>query len=264
MRIELQNYQDSTIDKNNLLNRGEMFGDGFFTTGVIINGQIAFKDAHVARLESAATQLAFKDFSLSDLQSKLDNIENTCYDDCTFRISVCRNQSSRGYKISEKATSYCKIDLFPLVERPKSPCELLIARIHINHNPSLAGIKHLNRLDSVLASSEIESANQEALMLDGDKLICGSRSNLFVLINGIWLTDKLDSCGILGITRQRVLDYFVSHDIPHKQTEIRLDDIPLIKAAFVTNSLIGAWPAKSIHGRSLSLESSQQISEFIN
>jgi len=249
-----------------LLNRAEMFGDGFFTTGLIQNRQFKQQNAHLERLNFSAERLGFLDYNSETLQSRLKFLLEEQVDDNerVIRISVTRVQAQRGYSVSDKAQSRCQIILSKRPELPSQPCELFVAKTQVSRNRTIAGIKHLNRLDSVLASMEVSNNQQEAIMLDGESVICGSKTNLFFHLNGQWITPKLDQCGILGVTRQRVLNIFADIGIECSEQMIKSSQLKACKAAFVTNSLIGVWAASSIDGRKLDLSYSNQIQQLIN
>lgn len=262
----------SSNETTALLNRAELFGDGFFTTGLIQSGQFKQGRAHLERLNISAERLSFSDYDNDALQKALKSLldelaeknsdENS--NDLVIRISVMRLQAERGYSVSDKAQGRCQIILSKRPELSNQPCELFVAKSQVSRNRTTAGIKHLNRLDSVLASMEISHNQQEAIMLDGDRVICGSKTNLFLHINGTWMTPKLDLCGILGITRQRVLDAFADNGIECRESAIESNQLQACKAAFVTNSLIGVWAASSIDGGQLDPDYCNQIKQLIS
>lgn len=262
MRHEEQADSDSDKPGHDKLDRACLFGDGFFTTGIIVNNCFRYQNNHMARLLESAKKLRFDGFSVSGLKQCIAKISEQNAN-ASIRISISRRQSQRGYSISKQAQYYCTIHLSELKDAPDVPCELIDATISVSYNKDLAGIKHLNRLDSVLAASEISNKNQEVLMYHDHQVICGSRSNLFVKLNDEWLTPSLDGAGVKGITRQRVLDVFSEKKIKHQITSITREQLAQVSAAFVTNSLIGVWSAKSLNGCTLDVEDSDQLKKLI-
>lgn len=239
-------------------NRGVMFGDGFFTTATIKSGALVWGEHHYNRLVNSAERLRFNDFDVNSIKKAISNICDA-HCDAVIRITIYRHQSERGYAIASNAEAYCEIDLNRLGEVSSDYCELVSASTPISVNPALAGIKHLNRLDSVLAASEVTHSNQERLMWDAQHAIAGSRSNLFIMVQNQWLTPKIVASGINGITRSIIISMLEEQ---HQTIAIsNIDETLLLKAtaAFMTNSLIGVWPVSSIDGRALETSHSQRI-----
>lgn len=257
------------IDQNNKkpsalpeLDRGSLFGDGFFTTGIIYQHQFCHQQRHFERLIMSANRLLFDGLNLSELKNQLNQLVSEI-NNATIRISISRQQTQRGYAVAPDASYRCSIVFSALPEMPNEYCELVDAQTAISYNPTLAGLKHLNRLDSVLAASEISKTNQEALMYHGDLAISGSKSNLFVKLNGVWQTPKLSHCGIAGITRDRTIEIFKKNNIQWGISDIKRADLAKVDAAFLTNSLLGIWPVSSINAKEINVEDSDQIRKLI-
>lgn len=231
-----------------LLDRSALFGDGFFTTGVVRAGRLAFEAEHLKRLTLSAQKLLFVDFSTERLKKVLADFLRDCQH-AAIRISVVRCQSARGYAIGKDAQTLCRVQLSELPELPSQSCQLVLAKNAISTNPDLAGIKHLNRLDSVLAASQIDPSCQEALMGFDRQVISGSRSNVFLRVDGQWYTPKLDQAGVAGITRRRVMQAMQAQEIPVFEQSVTLAMLGRADAAFLTNSLFGFWPVGAIMER---------------
>jgi 4-amino-4-deoxychorismate lyase len=126
----------------------------------------------------------------------------------------------------------------------------------LDHCTAIAGIKHLNRLQQVLASREWEDPDiAEGLMLDTqDYLIEGTKSNLFLIKEGVLITPDLQHCGVAGVMRGLVLDIAVEKGIEVKVTNLALQDLWEAEGLFLTNSLIGIWPVREIAGRTFAVD----------
>jgi 4-amino-4-deoxychorismate lyase len=126
-----------------------------------------------------------------------------------------------------------------------------ICRTRLGHNASLAGIKHLNRLEQVLARQEWNDPNiMEGLMLDSDRnLVEGTMSNVFMVKDAVLMTPDLQRCGVAGIMRARVLEMAAENSIVTRVQ--RVDQAALHQAdeVFVCNSLMGVWPVIGIDER---------------
>jgi 4-amino-4-deoxychorismate lyase len=121
-----------------------------------------------------------------------------------------------------------------------------LCQTRLAYQPLLAGFKHLNRLEQILARSELNQDAQEGLVLDYNQTVIeGTISNLFVLqANGSWATPELKGCGIAGIMRRYILQWFTEQAWICEIKTLQLSDIQQAQALFFCNSLIGIWPVQ--------------------
>jgi 4-amino-4-deoxychorismate lyase len=254
MDIATKNYFDDESNNSSLeFFRDALFGDGFFTTAVVRDGHIVNKERHLARLEESAKRLKFNQWNETELGLGLEQI-TTKYPDSILRISCSRKQRERGYAFNSNSKIQCDITIQKLIEFSHKNCQLKIAKTPISVNKMLAGIKHLNRLDNVMASSECEAPNQEALMCDEERVICGSRSNLFIKLDGEWLTPTISDCGINGITQSLVIEKMNDIGVKCRRENIYKADLKKMSASFITNSLVGILPAISFKNVELDID----------
>ncbi len=111
----------------------------------------------------------------------------------------------------------------------------------MGENPTLAGIKHLNRLEQVLARSEWDDpAIDEGVMLGQDgRVLCGTMSNLFVQQADALITPRLDGAGIAGVVRALLLRLAERRQMDVREQQVTMDQLQSGDAVFMTNSLIG-------------------------
>jgi len=122
----------------------------------------------------------------------------------------------------------------------------------------LAGIKHGNRLEQVLAAQSITDELDEVVMLDTENnLISASKGNIFLKIDGTWVTPLLDQCGINGVIRQEALKLMKESDIPHQEEVLTLNELKgflessTLGEAFICNSIMGLTPISELLGKKL-------------
>jgi 4-amino-4-deoxychorismate lyase len=116
-------------------------------------------------------------------------------------------------------------------------------------NSLLAGLKHLNRLEQVVASIEMmDSVCAEGLLLDErGRVIEGIRTNFFIFINNILITPDLSRSGIEGVMRQFILEELtIKNNIKNEIAIIDMDMIAEAQEVFVCNSVNGIWPVNKI------------------
>ena len=240
------------------LDRAGLFGDGFFSTGLICEGLLIDRELHLERIVNSANRLMFNSLDLTAINAAIDEV-CALESNAILRINISRSQLKRGYAIASNASYKAQFVLSPYLKNSEVPCELFDSNTEISSNQSLAGIKHLNRLDSVLAASALKEVHHEALMYHQNDLICGSKTNLFVNIDGGWQTPSLERCGVLGIMRHKVLANMRRLGVECKIAPISRTRVKEISSAFITNCVFGVWPATSINGRALQLAPSQQL-----
>ncbi len=231
--------------------RGLAYGDGLFETLVVVRGQLLWLDEHLCRLQVGAErlQLSVDVFALkNELEKLLLLSENET--DGVVKLIVYRRSAGRGYtpasRDSERILQY-----FPGRMSQKNwqdGIRTVLCQQRLARQPNLAGIKHLNRLENVLASAEIQRQGcDEGLMLDESGLLVeASRSNVFLVKNGVLQTPRLDSCGVAGIMRSKLLEQAAALNLVAKVVDLRLSKIYEADELFVCNSVFGIWPVTAV------------------
>jgi 4-amino-4-deoxychorismate lyase len=123
--------------------------------------------------------------------------------------------------------------------------------MRLGENPLLAGLKHLNRLEQVLAQLELRGhAVEQGLLLDTSGLVVGgTNSNLFAVLGAKLVTPTLQRCGIKGVMRRVVLETARALGIDAEERDLTLEQTLAADEVFVTNALFGIWPVATIDSR---------------
>ncbi|WP_455217773.1 aminodeoxychorismate lyase [Kaarinaea lacus] len=241
------------VESNDIsaLDRGLLYGDGLFETIMVRAGIPEFWPQHIDRLMSGCERLhiPIPDRTVLKTESmKLcDNIKEG-----VLKIIVTRGVTGRGYSVSDEVRPTRIIALHPATGYPNDHwikgVVLRICNTRLGQNPQLAGIKHLNRLEQVLARAEWDNPDiHEGLMLDTDNhVIEGTMSNLFCIKDGNIITADLSRCGIKGILREQVFNIASELNIPVIETTIELDNLYNSDEIMITNSVIGIWPVRQL------------------
>lgn len=233
--------------------RGLLYGDGLFETVRYRSGQLLLWPQHRQRLLSGCHTLgiALDDNHIDRLIVKA--IASAPYADCILKIIVTRGIGGRGYSPPAAVMPTILLQWHELpadiVLNARLGIDLCLCRHPLSVNPVTAGIKHLNRLDQVLASRELMDAAllsptvREGLMLDVDSnLIEGTRSNVFMIINNQLCTPELTRCGVDGVMRNYLIELFDSQGIDVVIRTIQHQEIKQCSEIFVCNSVFGVWP----------------------
>jgi len=238
-------------DGINIQDRGLQYGDGLFETIAYRNGQLEFLDAHLARLKLGCERLQIPINFFDALNQELMQLIDTLTADAVVKIIVTRGQGGRGYKQPELIEPTRIISTHPMPHYPDSH-QQGVGVIHckqiISQNPTLAGLKHLNRLEQVLARSEWnDDLVSEGIMSDiQGHLIEGTMSNLFIVKNGELRTPDLALSGIKGVVRQQIIMLASQLSLELVKTTLTYNDLISADEAFLTNSVIGIWPITAI------------------
>ena len=238
-------------DVLDIADRGLAYGDGLFETFRVINERPLWWDRHLARLQRGAQVLGIE---LPNPTRMHIEALNCCEGaaDGVLKLILTRGSSGRGYRPGDGSPTRI-LSLHPSPTRQDSitaiRCEARLAT-----QPLLAGLKHLNRLEQVLAARECQQANvDEGLLFDGDgRLVSAVAGNVFLLRDGEWLTPTIDRCGVAGICREWLLENLASC----RETALGDDDVKAAEAVFVCNSVRGILPVSELDGRALPLPES--------
>jgi 4-amino-4-deoxychorismate lyase len=236
--------------------RGLQYGDGVSETIFVRNGRARFLDAHLARLDLGCARLGI-DFATSNaLRAELARAVAPAPARAIIKLIVTRGSGPRrGYAPRGQFPPRRVLTLFaaPALDAFSQGVDARVASIRLGENPALAGIKHLNRLENVLAASEPgHAAVFESLLLDAaGNVICGTMSNVFVVKAGRLCTPRVDRCGVAGIMRGVALRQAAILGIPCEQRQLTLAELLAGDAAFITNVRIGVVPLRRVGEHSL-------------
>lgn len=190
--------------------RGLTYGDGVFRTLQIRAGRPFCWQRQFAKLQADCQALKIESPDFVTLSQELELI-GAAEPDCVVKIIVTRGIGLRGYAPNSEAEPTRIVMSAPLPDYPASylaeGVELHLCDLRLSRQPRLAGVKHLNRLENVLARMEWDDpAVAEGLLLDtAGNVIEGTMSNLFMLKDGMLFTPDLSYSGVAGVTRDRIM-----------------------------------------------------------
>lgn len=234
--------------------RGLAYGDGVFRTLPLRGGIAPLWDRHYAKLAADCRALGITPPAEQDLRADLARIAGK-HPDCAIRITVTRGSGGRGYAIPEAAQARRIVSASPLPDHPanwpRDGVSVRYCSTTLASQPRLAGIKHLNRLENVLARAEWQDAEiAEGLLGDSaGHLIEGTRCNLFIIEQGALVTPDLSACGVAGVIRQAMLETGASHGFSVRIDAINRARLEDADGLLLVNSLIGVWPVARLGER---------------
>lgn len=238
--------------------RGLQYGDGLFETMYVRRAGIRFLDLHLQRLYAGCSRLKIAAPAQASLRAELERIAAT-RGDGVLKLILTRGhgpgKARSGYRPSgkERCMRIATLHPLPASQRnadPEAPVRVRLCRTPVSVNPALAGLKSLNRLDSVQARAEWSDARiWEGLMGDTDgHWVCGTMSNLFIRRGPVLLTPPVVRSGIAGVMRRWVMENAAGTQLRPRERELRWRDLQGADEVFMTNALVGARSVTSIEG----------------
>jgi 4-amino-4-deoxychorismate lyase len=231
--------------------RGLQYGDGVFETMLVRAGKARFLDAHLARLANGLARLGIRFEAWDDLRADLDRAVNLAPALAILKIIVTRGTGARrGYSPRDCAGSRRIVSLFATSALPdfSAGVDLRIASLRLSLQPALAGLKHLNRLENVLAAMEPgHDAHFESLLVgDSGDLVGGTMSNVFAVLRRTISTPPVVAAGVAGIMRAVVLRESVGLGFTPEVRRLTPADLTGADEVFITNARLGVVPARRL------------------
>lgn len=231
--------------------RGLHYGDGVFRTVRIVGGRPVAWSAQFARLAADCRQLHLPEPDAATLASEAGRLFAD-RGDGMLKIVFTRGSGGRGYTPPEPAAVTRLLLRYPPPSHAAVHAEEGVTAGYCDTplpvSPALAGTKHLNRLEHVLARREcVVNDWPEGLMRTPDgRVICGTMSNLFAVIGGELITPAITDAGVRGATRQRILDACAAAGRACCESTLTAADLRDAEEVFVCNSAMEIWPVREL------------------
>jgi 4-amino-4-deoxychorismate lyase len=269
------------------------YGDGLFETISCLDGAPRWLPRHLQRLRQGCERLRlpFTDYAaLSDEVTTLaaagataaaaagaamgsEGASTHTGARCLVKVIVSRGAAlRRGYGVTgaERPTRIVSRHEWPAAE-PERPLQVSLSSVRLGTNPLLAGLKHLNRLEQVLAQLARPAGVDEVLMLSSrGEVISGSMSNVFFADDAGLFTPRVDACGVAGVMRGLVLQASKMRRADSVRMGVRVRrvmpaELALVHEAFVTNVRWGIRSIGSLDGRALASDDyAQQLRRWMD
>lgn len=235
--------------------RGLAYGDGVFRTLRVRGGQPQAWQFHYRKLERDCAALAISCPGEKSLRDEL-TIAARQQPECVGKVIVTRGSGARGYAAAGVVQPTRIVMSLPVPAdharfRPGG-IRARICTLRVSAQPALAGIKHLNRLENVLARREWDDPDiAEGILLDSDgNVIGGTMTNIFIAEKGALTTPDLRRCGVAGVTRERIFARATESGIACRVEDISAERLLESDEAFVVNSVIGVWQIRALADKS--------------
>ncbi|RDS86515.1 aminodeoxychorismate lyase [Dyella psychrodurans] len=229
------------------LDRGLSYGDGLFETIRFVGSTAPLWHRHMKRLRSGCERLRIP---CPDAQQLLDEAQQVKkkFEDAVVRITMTRGVGERGYAPPSVVVATRIVGAFAMpalsVQTYRDGIRMHRCHTTLADQPLLAGIKHLNRLEQVLARAEwSDPALAEGLVCDQHgHAISATAANLFAVVDGVPVTPAVDRCGVAGVARAAVLDVLGNCEV----RDLPLSECLGASELFLSSSVRGILPVQAV------------------
>lgn len=237
----------------NPFDRGLAFGDGVFRTMKIQNGVPKYWKHHYEILSHDAKSIQIH---IPSSRTLLNDVKKLFSEPGDFvgKFIVTRGVSERGYQFKKniKCTRILLKNTFVPIRKKivtEGVC-LQVCKQTLSENSMLSGIKHLNRLENVLAKTELEEGNFDGILLDNHGYVneCIS-STIIMRVNDYLYLPIQNMSGVSGVTKRIILNNAGHMGYKVKTKKILLSELIKSDEVVITNSLIGAIPIRKIKNK---------------
>jgi 4-amino-4-deoxychorismate lyase len=235
--------------------RGFSYGDGVFRTLLLKKGRPSNWRRHFGKLAQDCAALNLECPAEAVLAREVDQLARQS-PDAVVKIVITRGGGARGYAPSPPASPTRVVMSAELPNYPReyssSGVKIHVCNTRLSFQPRLAGIKHLNRLENVLARAEWSDPSvAEGILLDPeDNVVGGTMTNLLVVESGRLVTPALTRCGVAGVTRDTVVAAARKSGMICREENIALMRLLEAQEAMLVNSVIGVWQIAACAGHS--------------
>jgi 4-amino-4-deoxychorismate lyase len=237
--------------------RGLHYGDGLFETIVCVKGRARLLSLHMERLSLGCERLRINLGDLAPLRTEIAATAAAA-GEALIKVIVTRGEAvARGYGWSGTEVATRLVFRYPLppenLAASRDGIRAVVAKLRYGENPRLAGMKHLNRLEQVLARSEVpaEEAAELLVFSSSGNLVSGTMSNVFLVRQSRVLTPELDRCGVAGVMRRVILREAAAIGLAAEESVLSAADLASADEIFISNARVGLWPIRTLDGRDL-------------
>jgi 4-amino-4-deoxychorismate lyase len=250
----LVNGRPTAVDPSD---RGLAYGDGLFETMAAVDGRLRWLDYHLDRLATGCRRLALGPLDHAEIRAE---IATHCPRSgrAVVKLIVTRGSGARGYRPQDTSQPTRILGISSWQGYPRNyyteGIRVRVCDLRVGESPLLAGLKHLCRLEQVLAQIELRKHDvEQGLLLDtSGYVVGGSSSNVFAVRGMDLLTPSLTRNGIAGVMRRVVLETAPDAGLTPIESHLTLRELRRADELFMTNALFGIWPVSKLDEQAFS------------
>ena len=240
------------------LDRGLHYGDGLFETIACLRGRPRFLSLHLERLMQGCRALRIQLENVAEIRAEIQALASDV-ERAVVKVLVTRGTATaRGYAPGSESATRITIRYpwpHPAPTVSRDGVKVRTVQLRLGENPRLAGLKHCNRLEQILARMEWAQtdAAEGLLFSHSGNLVSGTMSNVFLVRASAVLTPRLDLCGVAGVMRRVILREAQRVGVPIQECVLGAADLEGAEEVFLSSALAGILPVNSIDQRGLSI-----------
>lgn len=234
--------------------RALQYGDGLFETIAIRHNEPRLWSFHIDRLARGCALLNFRMPAQGDLLQGVEHVlqsSNVPGAYAVVKIIISAGSGKRGY--GRKRVESPSIWYRAFMNRPlpntdyENGVDVTICATRLASGSAFAGLKTLNRMEQVLARSELQDTKYfEGFTFDADdNLICASMSNVFLVKDNVIFTPAVDRSGVAGVMRRFIIETLHENGIEVVVRSVSRDSLLTADEVFLSNSQFGVLPVRS-------------------
>jgi len=237
-------------------NRGFAYGDGIFRTMRLLNGELQDWPLHYQTLVADCSKIHIvcpsAELLMQEFKYLMASAEDADLSSGIVKVIITRGDGARGYAppaICEptRVLIHSALPVYPPAIY-HAGVALYTCQTRLASQPLLAGIKHLNRLENVLARAELKDPRFfDGVLRDyDDHVIEAVSGNLFIRKDGLVMTPALEHCGVAGVMRQKILDWYKTQGQTVVSTSLLMENLLTADAVVIANSVYGVLQVTQI------------------
>lgn len=251
-------------------NRSFRYGDGFFETIKMVNGNIALKDYHFERLFSSLQILKFKQpsyFNDDYISEQIKNlaIKNNHLQLARIRITIFGGETAL-YEDDKRKPNYIIQSWQLNPETLKLNENGLVTDIYKDARKSCDAFSHIksnNYLPYVMAAiwTKENKLNDVFLLNNYNRISDATIANIFIVKNGKIKTPALSEGCIAGVMRRHLIKCIHHENIPFEEGQIEAKELMEAHEIFLTNSIRGIRWVKQCSNSNYTNQLAKYLSE---
>ena len=238
-----------------VLDRGFIFGDGVYEVIPVFGGHPFRLDEHLQRLENSLSEVRIPSpHTRGEWTTLIRNlIDANGGGDQSLYLQVTRGPAARDHALPENPAPTVFAMSNPL--RPPAPevLEQGIEAITLDDiRWSRCHIKAISLLPNILLrQTALDAGATEAILTRDGQATEGAASNLFAVLDGELRTPPKGPRLLPGITRDVILELAAANGIPHREADIRAEDLAHASEVWVTSSTREILPVTTLDGKAV-------------
>jgi len=234
----------SSYPQSDPFSRAASYGDGVFETVRCVNGSMPLWPLHYQRLCRGLTRLQIDIPAIEELDAAIGKLLNTAATG-VLKLMVFRAGPASGYTTQRHDYAWQMRFTETETAEPAEPMVVSVANMRLAPQPMLAGIKHLNRLEQVMAALELPKHDSDELILCDvmDCVIESIFSNLLMVKDNSLITPDTALCGVEGVGLN-----WLREQLPVETQAITLQELSEVEAIILMNSVRGPRLVAEVKG----------------